>query len=165
MLRYPSEDSNVRLVVTKSTLEGHALLNKLIAYFDLLAGSRGQPRLQGREVSARGSGQDAGGGPPPEPSLSVLPQYVALVLGILIQPYFEKYRASGSWAFSTDSALGWLLFAIIAGVIVFPSVYRRAFDPGQPLFVQFCVIFAGGMGWKALLDTALKVGQVATQSA
>lgn len=140
------------------------MLNKLIAYFDLFADSRGQPRLQGREVNIQSGSGDTGGSPPPGANLSVFPQYIALVLGILVQPYFEKYRASGSWAFSTDSALGWLLFAIIAGVIVFPSVYRRAFDPGQPLFVQFCVIFAGGMGWKALLDTALKVGQVATQS-
>ena len=144
--------------------EDRTVLNKLLAYFDLFADSRGKPRLQGRDVKIRGGPQDNGGSPPLGPNLSVLPQYVALVLGILVQPYFEKYRASGSWAFSTDSALGWLLFAIIAGVIVFPSVYRRAFDPGQPLFVQFCVIFAGGMGWKELLDTALKVGQVAAQS-
>lgn len=133
------------------------MLNKLIAYFDLFTDTRGQPRLQGREVNIRSGFQDKGGSPPPSPNLSVLPQYVALVLGIVVQPYFEKYRASGSWAFSIDSALSWFAFGVIAGVIVFPSVYRRAFDVGQPLFVQFCVIFAGGMGWKALLDTALKV--------
>lgn len=126
------------------------MLNKIIAYFDLQAESRGKARLQGRAVGAANQ------------NLTVIPQYIALVFGILVQPYFEKYRATGSWAFNQDAAISWLVFAAIAGLIVFPSVYRRAFDAGQPKFVQFCVIFAGGMGWKALLDTALKVGQSVT---
>jgi hypothetical protein len=124
------------------------VLNNVIAYFDLQSGARGRAKLQGRRPDAPGGG-----------GLTVFPQYVALVLGIIIQPYFEHYRQTGSWAFSASAAGGWLLFAVIAGLIVFPSVYRKSFDPDQPRFVQFCAIFAGGMGWKALLDTALKVGQ------
>lgn len=126
------------------------MMNELISYFDLQSKSRGQARLQGRDQKEGSS------------NLTVFPQYAALVLGVLIQPYFEKYRSTGSWALSQDAALGWLAFAVIAGLIIFPSVYRRSFDAGQPRFVQFCVIFSGGMGWKALLDTALKVGQIAT---
>lgn len=126
------------------------MLNKLIGYFDLQSKRRGMALFQGSDGG--GSNQD----------LTVIPQYVFLVFGIFVQPYFEKYRATGSWAFSQSAAIGWLVFAAIAGLIVFPSVYRRAFDAGQPKFVQFCVIFAGGMGWTALLETALKVGQSVT---
>lgn len=127
-----------------------AAINNLFAYFDLQSKARGQPRLTG---TARGT---SGG------NLTVLPQYGALLLGIAVQPYFENYRQTGSWAFDVGSAIGWLVFAMIAGLIVFPSVYRKSFDPEQPRFVQFCTVFAGGMGWKALLDTALKVGQTLT---
>ena len=125
------------------------MINRIIRYFDLQASSRGDAKFQGRDAGS------------PRADLTVFPQYVALVLGILVQPYFEKYRATGSWAFSQSAAIGWLVFAAITGLVVFPSVYRRAFDAGQPKFVQFCDIFAGGMGWKALLDTAVKVGQSA----
>ena len=123
------------------------MVNKIFTYFDLQAEARGEVKLQGRGTKSS------------QADLTVFPQYIALVLGILVQPYFEAYRAPGSWAFSHVAAIGGLIFAIIAGLVVFPSVYRRAFDAGQPKFVQFCVIFAGGMGWKALLDTAVKVGQ------
>jgi hypothetical protein len=126
------------------------MMNEIITYFDLQAKSRGEVKFQGRDAGSL------------QPHLTVFPQYLALVLGILVQPYFEKYRTTGSWAFSQSAAIGWLIFALVAGLVVFPSVYRRAFDAGQPKFVQFCVIFAGGMGWKALLDTAVKVGQSAT---
>lgn len=130
------------------------MLNKFIKYFDLQSESRGIARLKGRDFAGPNGGA-------PNNDLTVIPQYIALVFGIVVQPYFEHYRATSSWAFSQSTVTGWVAFAAIAGLIVFPSVYRRSFDAGQPKLVQFCVIFASGMGWKALLDTALKVGQSA----
>lgn len=119
------------------------LLNRTIAYFDLQSARRGDAALEGKG----------------EATLTVFPQYVALVLGITVQPYFEKYRATSSWDISAGSFFGWLVFAILTGLVLFPGAYRSAFNPKQPKFVQFCVIFTVGMGWKSLLDTGLKVSQ------
>jgi len=82
------------------------------------------------------------------------PQYLALVTGILIQPFFTSYQQTGTWNFV--GVTGRILFAVIVGVAIFPAVYRRAFDPAKPLFVQLCAIFAVGMGWESILRTTLK---------
>lgn len=119
--------------------------NKVIAYFDLQSDKRGRAALQGKTL-----------GQPDAVSLTVIPQYVALVLGIVVQPYLEHFRTKGSWTFDWSSAWGWALFALIAGLIVFPSAYRKSFDSGQPKFVQFCVIFVAGIGWQALFLAAVK---------
>ena len=51
------------------------MLNKLVKYFDLQADRRGRAILTGKS-------------PGDHPNLSVYPQYVSLVLGITLQPYF-----------------------------------------------------------------------------
>ncbi len=80
-------------------------------------------------------------------------QYLALVLGIAIQPFFAGYQNTSVWAI--EGLWGRLLFSVIAGVIIFPAVYKNAFDPDKPLIVQLGAIFAAGMGWESLLATAL----------
>ncbi len=80
-------------------------------------------------------------------------QYLALVLGIVIQPFFAAYQLTGTWEF--QGFWGRFLFAAIAGFIVFPAVYKNAFDPTKPLIIQFGAIFAAGMGWESLLATTL----------
>jgi hypothetical protein len=85
------------------------------------------------------------------------PQYVSLVLGVAVQPFFEAYQQTQLW--NVHGTWGRLLFAVIVGLIIFPSVYRGAFDPDKPIFVQLCAIFAAGMGWQSLLHTALSVTQ------
>jgi len=87
-----------------------------------------------------------------------VPQYISLILGILIQPFFAAYQQTGNWNFAGFS--GRILFALIVGLAIFPAVYKSAFDPDKPLFVQLCAIFAAGMGWESLLKTALKVSGI-----
>jgi len=87
-----------------------------------------------------------------------LPQYVALVIGVLVQPFFSAYQQTGQWNFA--GVPGRLLFAVFAGVAIFPGVYKHAFDPQKPLFVQLCAIFAAGMGWESLLKTAVTASGV-----
>jgi hypothetical protein len=113
-------------------------MNKLIKYFDLAS------ELRPRRAEAMAEGK----------TLHWFPQYIALVLGVIVQPFFAAYQQSGQWNFSGFT--GRLLFALIVGIVVFPAVYKRAFDPEKPLFVQLCAIFAVGMGWESLLRTALK---------
>lgn len=87
----------------------------------------------------------------------MLPQYVALVFGVLVQPFLENFRTTGEWNADWTSLLKWGVFALLVGLIIFPSVYRKAFDPGQPKLVQFCIIFVAGIGWQALFATVTKM--------
>lgn len=103
--------------------------------------------LQSQERGARGQGFAD-----PGKKLLVIPQYLALVLGIGVQPFLAAYQATGKW--SLLGLWGWVVFAVIVGLIIFPSVYKNSFDTSKPIFVQFCMIFAAGMGWESLLSTA-----------
>ena len=116
--------------------------NKVATYFDLQAQHRGK-------VDAHGIPVDAAG-----PTLHVIPQYIALVLGIFIQPYFDQYRTTNQWNVDWSHAIGWAIFSALVALFIFPSVYRKSFDSGQPIFVQFCVIFVAGVGWKTVFSTA-----------
>ncbi len=120
-------------------------MNKLIKYFELA--SEPPPNLN---RAATDQGQ----------TFHWFLQYVALVLGITVQPFLAAYQQSGSW--HVAGLAGRVVFAVITGLIVFPAIYRRAFDPEKPPFVQFCAIFAAGMGWESLLKTTVRAaGQAA----
>src|SRR6266480_502358 len=117
-------------------------INSVIRYFDLAS--------ETRRVAAMGVGD---GGAKPAPWL---PQYIALVLGIFIQPPFEHFRNTIPHQWDFTSTPVWIPFAVIVGIVIFPAVYKNAFDPATPIFVQLCAIFAGGLGWQALLQPAVK---------
>lgn len=117
-------------------------MNDVLRYFDLQSARRPDgPRAQ----SATG-----------EPSLPVLPQYLALVAGIVVEPYIHHYIESGSWSLTFTSVLGRLAFGAIVAAIAFPGVYKNAFDATKPLFVQLCAIFAAGIGWQSLIQGGAK---------
>jgi len=113
-------------------------MNKIIKYFDLASD------LRPKGATGKAAGKQ----------LHWFPQYIALVLGVLIQPFFTFYQQTGNWNFGGFS--GRVLFALIVGIIVFPAIYKNAFDPDKPIFVQLCAIFAAGMGWESMLRTVLK---------
>lgn len=118
------------------------MINQLIGYFDLQSDRRGlQPEQQ-----AEGR------------RFPVVPQYVALVLGIVVQPFLAAFQKTGMW--SLHGLLPWAIFSTIAGLIIFPAVYKKSFDPDGNLFVQLCTIFASGLGWQSLLQTAGKAGGI-----
>lgn len=117
-------------------------INRVVQYFDLQSQARGR-------ALAQEAGQD----------LKVLPQYVSLVLGIIVQPFFDQFRHHQNWDIDLHKLAGWTLFSVITGVVIFPSVYRKSFNAGQPKFVQFCAIFTTGLGWEALLSTTKAVAQ------
>jgi len=121
-----------------------SLNNKLLAYFDLQSKRRGVAIGYGGE------------------SLSVFPQYVAFVLGVIVQPFMTKFRVSGIWDVTFQALIGWTVFAVLVGLAVFPAVYRRSFDAEHPAFVQFCSLFSTGLGWESLLSAAAKAAGAAT---
>jgi hypothetical protein len=119
------------------------VINTVIRYFDLQSNSRA--------TKPKGF---AGG----DSTFPVIPQYGALVLGIAVQPFLTQFQNAKDWGYPSDW-LQWLPFALIAGLVVFPGVYKNALDPAKPLFVQLCTIFAAGMGWQSLLRTAVEGGK------
>jgi len=116
-------------------------INAIVRYFDLQSGRRPTAAVP----------HGAGG-----PSYPVLPQYLALVVGIVVQPYLSYYVQHGEWVLDPSSFLGRLAFGLIVGALAFPALYKNAFDPARPLFVQLCAIFAGGIGWQSVIQGGAK---------
>lgn len=115
------------------------MIDKAVRYFDLQAGQRpSQPTGYAKSKKR----------------FPVVPQYVALVLGIIAQPFLTKYAETQVW--ETHALPGWIVFSAIAGLVIFPAVYTHSLDPRKPLFVQLCVIFAAGIGWQSVLQVAGK---------
>jgi hypothetical protein len=83
----------------------------------------------------------------------VLPQYFAVLLGIIAEPFFNAYRTTGGFG-KVKLSIGLLVFSVIVACLILPAVYKNAFDPDKPLFVQLCAIFAAGVGWQTLLASA-----------
>jgi hypothetical protein len=115
------------------------MINTVLRYFDL------QSDQKQLKPGARAGGTD---------TLPVLPQYLALVVGIAVQPFLSKYVQTGGW--DLGAFPGSLLFAVILGLAVFPAVYKAALDPTKPLLVQLCAIFSAGLGWQSLLSVGTK---------
>jgi hypothetical protein len=114
---------------------------KVFRYFDLTSSVGGIPASDTFRGRARGT-------------FSWLPQYLALIAGIVVQPYLSRYMTDAVWTFK--GLPGWFFASIFVGLIAFPAVYKNSLDPEKPVFVQLCVIFATGMGWQTLVGAALK---------
>jgi hypothetical protein len=116
------------------------MINNLLHYLDLQSKNR-QPTMIAKNKNRKSV------------SLPVIPQYIALVSGITIQPFLATFQKSQTWDF--NGFLSWLIFALIIAVAIFPAVYRSAFDPSSNLFVQLCTIFSSGIGWQSLFATTI----------
>jgi hypothetical protein len=117
-------------------------MNRLIGYFDLYRDRR--PKVT---PGLAGAG-------------NTIPwqfQYVALVLGILIEPGLTTYRQTQTWTFPDH--WGAVAFAIVVGLIGLPFVYRKAFDEAKPMVVQLAPIFTSGIGWQSLVSGVAALGQ------
>src|SRR5262245_13492299 len=117
------------------------MLNQLIRYFD----------LQSRHRLLVAQGQAAARHAP------VLPQYIVVSLGIIVEPLLRDYIASGSWHIDWSALLGRVIFGLIIGIILLPAVYKSAFDPQRPVLVQLAALFPLGIGWQSLFVSATKL--------
>lgn len=113
-------------------------LNRIIGYFDLFSGHRGAPPI-GR----------AGGGADTTSNWWLLAHFVALFLGIIAKVFVDSVEDPDK-----GFALSWtrLIVAVITAGAIYPAVYRNAMDTANPGFVQCCVTFAAGLGYKTLID-------------
>ena len=113
------------------------MLNNLVRYFDLLSNVRPKgPEAVGVGVSLP----------------AWFPQWIALLLGIIVQPSFATYQSTHTWQF--HGFAGWLLASVIIAVAIFPAVYKGALDPTKPWLVQIAPIFTAGLGWNTLFSAA-----------
>lgn len=112
-------------------------MNAIASYFDLAQPAR-----------TPGPRNTTAGRPP------VVPQYLALAAGVFAEPLLHGYIANKSFDLSWADAWQQILFGLIVAIVIFPGVYRNAFDPERPLFVQLCAIFASGIGWQSLFQAA-----------
>ena len=71
-----------------------------------------------------------------------IPQWLTLLAGIVVQPFFSHFQASGNWDFAGFRS--WILFSVIVAFLIFPAVYRGAFDAKRPIIVQLGPIFTRG---------------------
>jgi len=113
-------------------------MNKIIAYFD----------LRNNYLPTRASLVAA----PANGNAPWWPQYLALMAGVIIQPYLQIYLNTKHWDFSGFG--GWIIASVIISIIGLPAVYKNAFDTSKPLIVQLCVIFISGMGWQSIVSAA-----------
>lgn len=80
-------------------------------------------------------------------------QYLVLLAGIVIQPYFAHFQQHKVWDFT--AVPGWILFSAIVALVTFPAVYKNSFDPSRPMGIQLIPIFTAGLGWQSLFTTAM----------
>ncbi len=111
------------------------MIDNLLRYLDL------QSEHRYLNVKAKDKGMKS-------KALPVIPQYIALVAGITLQPYLVAFQTNHNWDF--HGLVSWLIFALITAVTIFPIVYKKTFDPNSSLFVQLCTIFSAGVGWQSL---------------
>lgn len=78
--------------------------------------------------------------------------YGAIVLGVFAS-YMLEVLNKGAFP-PLNQTLIKLIVALIIGVVVFPSIYRKAdLNPVNPGFMQFAVAFQNGFFWEALMKT------------
>ncbi|MBO6606405.1 hypothetical protein [Psychroserpens sp.] len=84
-------------------------------------------------------------------------QWLTLFIGIVIQPFFSTYKATGTFNFA-EAYSDWyfLVFAVIVAFIAFPGIYKTAFDSDKPNWIQLIPVFTAGLGWQTLVDAAIK---------
>lgn len=116
------------------------MIDRVISYFDL--------NMEARAKRAVAAGTGA------KPGVPWLLQYLVLIAGIIVQPSFSAYQQTHqlTWPYGP----GYLLMSAVVGVIIFPAVYRKAFDDEDPKLISLAPIFTAGLGWQTLLAAAVK---------
>jgi hypothetical protein len=89
---------------------------------------------------------------------AVFPQYAAVALGVIAEPYLSRYIETGLWPADVATLGGRVVFGLLVAIILLPAVYKSAFDPQKPVAVQLAALFPMGIGWQSLVNVG---GQLA----
>jgi len=118
------------------------MLNSLIRYFDLQSGHRKTVPVGNKSTAA---------------FAPVLPQYLVVSLGVVVEPLLRNYIQNGVWSVQWSALVGRIVFGLIIGIVLLPAIYKSAFDPQKPIGVQLAALFPLGIGWQSLFTTATKI--------
>jgi hypothetical protein len=118
------------------------MLNNIARYFDL--------QSRARRVAPEGHAAGVAHAP-------VVPQYVVVSAGVVVEPVLRKYIETGAWQIDWSTFGGRVVFGLIIGIILLPAVYKSAFDPQKPILVQIAALFPVGIGWQSLFTSATKI--------
>lgn len=113
------------------------MLNRVIRYFDLQSASR--------RMVAQGQSSNT--------HAPVLPQYLVVSAGVVVEPLLRHYIESGAWQYQMSALIGRVIFGLIIGIILLPAVYKSVFDPQKPVLVQLAALFPMGIGWQSLFTS------------
>ncbi len=138
------------------------MLETIVRYFDL----QSERRPPERKAHDRGPAAEMKGSPSGRPKMSapapahasVLPQYGAVSLGVLVEPFLTNAVASGNLNLDFRALLVRVGFALLIAIVLLPAVYKNAFDPDKPMLVQLCALFTSGVGWQSLFQAATAAG-------
>ncbi len=87
----------------------------------------------------------------------VFPQYFAVCLGVIAEPYLRHYVNSGAWEYDGQAFISRIVFGLVVSIIILPGVYKSSFDPEKPIAVQLAALFPIGIGWQSLVASAAKI--------
>lgn len=134
-------------------------MNAILDYFDLQSQRRKKVRSKGnielQTMVDRDDLRNVGEAATPQ-FAPVWPQYIALVLGIVADPFIKNYIATKSFGLDLTAFGPLLAFSIVMGIMILPGVYKNSFAPDKPILVQLAAIFTAGVGWQTLFDAAAK---------
>ena len=88
--------------------------------------------------------------------------WVGLMVGVLMQPIFPILATISDEALWAALWSGRTLVAALIALIIFPSVYKNAFNPTEPLLAQIGTVLMAGIGWRSVVDGAASVATAAT---
>ena len=117
-------------------------MQKILDYFNL------RSNVSSHEVKQMGIKQTS--------HAAVIPQYLAVALGVTFEPYLQYYIANNSWSFSEVDFFGRALFGLIIAIVILPAVYKSSFDADKPILIQLVALFPMGLGWQSLFSAATK---------
>lgn len=80
-------------------------------------------------------------------------QYIAVALGVALQPLISQMLKELPLDLGYLTSIR-LIASLAIAMLIFPGAYRPA-AATTPRFVQFCVLFGGGVGWQAIVQSML----------
>ncbi|MGO8504134.1 hypothetical protein AB9F35_21870 [Rhizobium leguminosarum] len=118
------------------------MIESIIRYFD----------LQSKTRTVLAGPHGAGGSYAP-----VIPQYLVVCAGVVVEPLLRHYIQAGVWELDYSAFIGRVVFGLIIGVVILPGVYKSAFDAEKPILIQLAALFPLGIGWQSLFTAATKI--------